>query len=96
MEVLLATAETPSTSAYALYIVRTPQSPALFSRFSKAEHSALYTLCSLQLDVGQRGDLLDLLLAVASCLMGYAEVGMKLAEGTKRGEVKMEGNLYKK
>jgi hydroxymethylpyrimidine/phosphomethylpyrimidine kinase len=53
-------------------------------------------LCSLQLDVGQRGDLLDLLLAVASCLMGYGEVGMKLAEGAERGEVKMEGNLYKK
>ncbi|KAL7409939.1 thiamine biosynthesis protein [Mrakia frigida] len=67
-EDLLATPETPSTSAYALYI----------------------------LDVGQRGDLLDLLLAVASCCLGYGEVGMKLAEGYKKGEVKMEGNLYKK
>ena len=55
-----------------------------------------FPLSLIQLDVGQRGDLLDLLLAVASCCLGYGEVGMKLAEGYKRGEVKMEGNLYKK
>ena len=64
-----ATAETPGTSAYALYI----------------------------LDVGHRGSLLDLMLAVASCCLGYGEVGLLLKERVDRGEdgYHSEGNPYK-
>ncbi|CDZ97164.1 Phosphomethylpyrimidine kinase [Phaffia rhodozyma] len=65
---LLATPETPATSAYALYI----------------------------LDVGQRGSVMDLLLAVASCCLGYGEVGLMLREKIDKAEDGFfeEGNPY--
>lgn len=48
------------------------------------------------IDVGTQGDVLDLYMAVASCLIGYGEVGMWLKERVESGEAKLEGNLYKK
>lgn len=49
------------------------------------------------LDVGQRGNLLDLMLAVASCCLGYGEVGLLLQERIANGEgaYHLEGNPYK-
>lgn len=65
-------------------LLATPETPA----------TAAYALYIL--DVGQRGDVLDLVLAMASCCLGYGEVGLKLKEGVEKGDVKFEGNLYKK
>jgi hypothetical protein len=39
---------------------------------------------------------LDLYLAVASCLVGYGEVGLWLQKWVREGGAKMEGNRYKK
>jgi hydroxymethylpyrimidine/phosphomethylpyrimidine kinase len=48
------------------------------------------------LDVGAQGDILDLYVAVASCLIGYGEVGLWLQKEVKAGRAKKEGNLYAK
>jgi hydroxymethylpyrimidine/phosphomethylpyrimidine kinase len=48
------------------------------------------------LDIGAQGDVLDLYLAVASCLVGYGEVGLWLQKRVREGEAKMVGNRYKK
>ncbi|ORY32141.1 putative phosphomethylpyrimidine kinase [Naematelia encephala] len=44
------------------------------------------------LDVGQSGDILDLYVAVASCLVGYGEVGLWL----RKHGAKLEGNPYRR
>ena len=46
------------------------------------------------LDVSSQGDVLDLYLAVASCLLGYGEVGLWLKRGVELGRFKIEGNPY--
>lgn len=43
------------------------------------EHSATIAYTRYVLDCGQRGDLLDLLIALSPCMMGYAEIGLRLA-----------------
>ncbi|WVQ68615.1 phosphomethylpyrimidine kinase [Kwoniella botswanensis] len=48
------------------------------------------------IDIGTQGDILDLYMSVASCLIGYGEVGLWLKKQVELGEAKMEGNLYKK
>lgn len=48
------------------------------------------------LDVGNQGDVLDLYMAVASCLVGYGEVGLWLKRRVDKGEIKLEGNPYKR
>jgi hypothetical protein len=48
------------------------------------------------LDVGAQGDILDLYVAVASCLIGYGEVGLWLQKEVKAGRGNKEGNLYAK
>lgn len=35
-------------------------------------------------------------MAVASCLIGYGEVGLWLQKRVRTGEAKMEGNVYKR
>nr|XP_018261804.1 phosphomethylpyrimidine kinase [Kwoniella dejecticola CBS 10117]OBR83962.1 phosphomethylpyrimidine kinase [Kwoniella dejecticola CBS 10117] len=48
------------------------------------------------IDIGTQGDILDLYMAVASCLVGYGEVGLWLKSQVEKGEAKLEGNLYKR
>jgi hydroxymethylpyrimidine/phosphomethylpyrimidine kinase len=50
------------------------------------------------LDVGHRGDNLELVVAVFSCLIGYGEVGLYLNKKIRQGEhgFKLEGNPYKR
>ncbi|WVQ72676.1 phosphomethylpyrimidine kinase [Cryptococcus sp. DSM 104548] len=48
------------------------------------------------MDIGSQGDILDLYMAVASCLVGYGEVGLWLKKQVEVGEAKVEGNLYGK
>lgn len=48
------------------------------------------------LDIGAQGDILDLYVAVASCLIGYGEVGLWLQKEVKEGRAKMDGNIYSK
>ncbi|RSH85722.1 hypothetical protein EHS25_003863 [Saitozyma podzolica] len=48
------------------------------------------------LDVGGQGDILDLYMAVASCLIGYGEVGLWLRKEVDAGRAKLEGNPYKR
>ncbi|WWC90357.1 phosphomethylpyrimidine kinase [Kwoniella dendrophila CBS 6074] len=48
------------------------------------------------IDVGTQGDLLDLYMSVASCLVGYGEVGLWLKKQVDKGEAVLEGNLYKR
>ena len=43
------------------------------------------------LDCGQRGDLLDLLVALAPCVVGYGEIGARLGRDVA---TKREGNVY--
>lgn len=43
------------------------------------EHPATIAYTRYVLDCGQRGDLLDLLIALSPCMMGYAEIGLRLA-----------------
>lgn len=44
------------------------------------------------IDVGAQGDLLDLYVALASCLVGYGEVGLQIRG---RGD-DLEGNVYRR
>lgn len=46
------------------------------------------------IDIGTQGDILDLYMAVASCLVGYGEVGLWLRKQVAKGEANVEGNLY--
>nr|ODN86258.1 phosphomethylpyrimidine kinase [Cryptococcus depauperatus CBS 7841] len=46
------------------------------------------------IDIGTQGDILDLYIAVASCLVGYGEVGLWLQKQVEIGEAKIEGNIY--
>ena len=48
------------------------------------------------LDVCARGDILELYTTIASCLIGYGEVGLWLQKRVTTGEAKMEGNPYRK
>ncbi|THU00261.1 thiaminase II [Lampropedia puyangensis] len=43
------------------------------------EHAATIAYTRYVLDCGQRGDLLDLHVALAPCMIGYAEIGRRLA-----------------
>lgn len=43
------------------------------------EHQATIAYTRYVLDCGQRGDLLDLQVALSPCMMGYAEIGRRLA-----------------
>jgi hydroxymethylpyrimidine/phosphomethylpyrimidine kinase len=64
-------------------IKNTPESPA-------ASAYARYIL-----DIGAQGDVLDLLVAVLACLVGYGEVGLWLQRKVGNGVI-LEGNLYKR
>lgn len=35
-------------------------------------------------------------MAVASCLIGYGEVGLQLQKGISTGQTKIEGNIYRR
>ncbi|WRT68741.1 phosphomethylpyrimidine kinase [Kwoniella shivajii] len=48
------------------------------------------------IDVGTQGDILDLYMSVASCLVGYGEVGLWLQKQVELGEATLEGNIYKR
>lgn len=50
------------------------------------------------LDCGHRGDVLELVVAVLSCLVGYGEVGLHLARKAREGAdgIHLEGNRYRK
>ena len=63
---------------------------------SEPESSACSSYARYILDVGAQGDILELYVAIASCLIGYGEVGLWLQKQVERGEGKMEGNLYKR
>lgn len=46
--------------------------------------------------MGTQGDVLDLYVAIAACLIGYGEVGLWLQKQVGRGEAVMEGNVYRR
>lgn len=46
------------------------------------------------IDVGAQGDVLDVYVAVASCLIGYGEVGLWLQRRLGTGEATLEANPY--
>ncbi|WVQ95268.1 phosphomethylpyrimidine kinase [Kwoniella sp. CBS 9459] len=48
------------------------------------------------IDIGTQGDILDLYMSVASCLIGYGEVGLWLKKQVEKGDATLEGNIYKK
>ena len=48
------------------------------------------------LDIGTQGDILELYVAIAACLIGYGEVGLWLQKQVRLGEAKVEGNIYKR
>ncbi|KAL7420664.1 trifunctional hydroxymethylpyrimidine kinase/phosphomethylpyrimidine kinase/thiaminase [Cryptotrichosporon argae] len=48
------------------------------------------------MDAGAQGDVLDLYMAVFSCLIGYGEVGMWLRKQIAAGAAKLDGNPYRK
>ena len=58
------------------------------------ESSACAAYARYVIDVGTQGDILDLYMAVASCLIGYGEVGLWLAKAVERGDAVMQGNPY--
>lgn len=47
------------------------------------------------IDIGTQGDILDLYMAVASCLIGYGEIGLWLKRSVGKGEAILDGNPYK-
>jgi len=64
-----------------------------------AEESAATTAYGAYiLDVGTKGNALDLLVALAACLLGYGEVGLWLRSEAEKPDswVKLEGNPYRK
>ena len=60
------------------------------ARAPEAPQNMLYT--RFVLETGQRGDLLDLLVALAPCFLGYAEIGAWIA---KDSATKLDGNPYR-
>ena len=48
------------------------------------------------IDTGAQGDILELYVAIASCLIGYGEVGLWLQKQVACGRATMEGNVYKR
>jgi hydroxymethylpyrimidine/phosphomethylpyrimidine kinase len=65
---------------------------------ASTESPANFSYSQYILDVGHRGDVLELVVAVLSCLVGYGEVGLylrrKIAEGSE-GFI-LEGNRYRR
>jgi hydroxymethylpyrimidine/phosphomethylpyrimidine kinase len=62
----------------------------------ESSHTSAYARYIL--DIGMQGDLTELLVAVASCLIGYGEVGLWLARHAEKGldGMHLEGNPYQK
>lgn len=56
------------------------------------EHPATLAYTRFVLETGLRGDLLDLHVALAPCMVGYAEIGKRLATDP---QTVMEGNPYR-
>ena len=58
---------------------------------TQPESLELLAYTRFMLDCGQRGDILDLLVSLSACLVGYAEIGLRLiaAPDTRR-----DGNRY--
>nr|XP_031863834.1 phosphomethylpyrimidine kinase [Kwoniella shandongensis]KAA5530906.1 phosphomethylpyrimidine kinase [Kwoniella shandongensis] len=61
-----------------------------------AESSPCAAYARYVVDIGTQGDILDVYMAVASCLVGYGEVGLWLKKQVEEGNAVLEGNLYKK
>ncbi|KAG8933739.1 hypothetical protein FRC02_011254 [Tulasnella sp. 418] len=62
------------------------------------ESPALSGYASYMIDTGLRGDATALLVALASCLLGYGEVGLWLKKRATEGKdgFYLEGNIYKR
>ena len=60
----------------------------------ESSHNIAYT--RYLTDVGHSGTLLDLLVAVASCLLGYGEIGRRLMQSAQSGEAFADGVVCKK
>lgn len=65
---------------------------------STEESAATTAYGAYILDVGTKGDALDLLVALAACLLGYGEVGLWLRSEAEKPDswVKLESNPYRK
>lgn len=65
---------------------------------TSSESPANFSYSQYILDVGHRGDNLELVVAVLSCLVGYGEVGLYLQRKIARGSEGfiLEGNRYKR
>lgn len=63
---------------------------------SEPESAACSAYARYIIDVGTQGDVLDLYVAIAACLVGYGEVGLWLQKQVKLGEAVMEGNIYRR
>ena len=59
-------------------------------RTPEADANRLYT--RFVMDAGLSGDLLDLLVALSPCSLGYAEIGRRLADDPA---TRLEGNPYR-
>ncbi len=55
------------------------------------ESTELLAYTRFMLDCGQRGDILDLLVSLSACLVGYAEIGLRLIVDPR---TRREGNPY--
>lgn len=58
----------------------------------EGESIELLAYTRFMLDCGQRGDILDLLVALSACLVGYAEIGLRLAADPA---TRLDGNPYR-
>jgi len=65
---------------------------------ASSESPANFSYSQYILDVGHRGDNLELVVAVLSCLVGYGEVGLYLKRKVDEGAegFVLEGNRYKR
>jgi hydroxymethylpyrimidine/phosphomethylpyrimidine kinase len=63
---------------------------------SEPESAACSSYARYILDIGTQGDILELYVAIASCLIGYGEVGLWLQKQVQLGNATMEGNIYKR
>jgi hydroxymethylpyrimidine/phosphomethylpyrimidine kinase len=61
---------------------------------SEPESAACSSYARYIIDTGTQGDILELYVAIASCLIGYGEVGLWLQKQVKEGNATMEGNIY--
>lgn len=59
---------------------------------SEKEHAATIAYTRFVLDCGASGDLLDLMVSLAPCVIGYAEIGRRLAPD---GVGNLDGHPYK-